>query len=31
MQGDNVVIEEDDMEISLPFDQIDQARLVPEF
>jgi ribosome maturation factor RimP len=30
MQGDNVVFEQDDMEISLPFDQIEQARLVPE-
>jgi ribosome maturation factor RimP len=31
MQGDNVVFEQDDMEISLPFDQIEQARLVPEY
>lgn len=31
MRGENVVIEEDDMEISLPFDQIEQARLVPEY
>ena len=31
MQGENVVFEQDDMEISLPFDQIDQARLVPEY
>ena len=31
LQGDNVVFEQDDMEISLPFDQIEQARLVPEY
>jgi ribosome maturation factor RimP len=31
IRGENVVIEEDDMEISLPFDQIEQARLVPEY
>ena len=31
MQGDNIVFEQDDMEISLPFDQIEQARLVPEY
>jgi len=31
MQGNNVVFEQDDMEISLPFDQIDMARLVPEY
>ena len=31
MRGENVVIKEDDMEISLPFDQIEQARLVPEY
>ena len=31
LQGENVVFEQDDMEISLPFDQIEQARLVPEF
>jgi len=31
MQGENVVFEQDDMEISLPFDQIEQARLVPEY
>jgi len=31
MQGDNVIFEQDDMEISLPFDQIEQARLVPEY
>ena len=31
MRGENVVIEEDEMEISLPFDQIEQARLVPEY
>ena len=31
MRGENVVIEEDGMEISLPFDQIEQARLVPEY
>ena len=27
----NVVIDMDDEEISLPFDQVDQARLVPEY
>jgi ribosome maturation factor RimP len=31
MRGENVVITEDDLEISLPFDQIEQARLVPEY
>jgi len=31
MRGENVVIEGDEMEISLPFDQIEQARLVPEY
>ena len=31
IQGENVVFEQDVMEISLPFDQIDQARLVPEY
>ena len=31
LQGENVVFEQDDMEISLPFDQIEQARLVPEY
>ena len=31
MRGENVVIEEDELEISLPFDQIEQARLVPEY
>jgi ribosome maturation factor RimP len=31
MQGENVVFEQDDMEISLPFEQIEQARLVPEY
>jgi len=31
LHGEHVVIEEDDVEISLPFDQIEQARLVPEF
>jgi ribosome maturation factor RimP len=31
MQGNNVVFEQDDMEVSLPFDQIEQARLVPEY
>jgi ribosome maturation factor RimP len=31
MRDDNVVIMQDDQEISLPFDQIDQARLVPEY
>jgi ribosome maturation factor RimP len=27
----NVVIEQDGVEVSLPFDQIEQARLVPEY
>jgi ribosome maturation factor RimP len=31
MRGENVVIVEDEREISLPFDQIEQARLVPEY
>ena len=31
MRGENVVIDGDEMEISLPFDQIEQARLVPEY
>jgi len=31
MQGRNVVIVQDDQEISLPYDQIEQARLVPEY
>ena len=31
LQDRNVIIEQDDGEISLPFDQIEQARLVPEF
>jgi len=31
MRGENVVIEGEDMEISLPFEQIEQARLVPEY
>jgi ribosome maturation factor RimP len=31
MRGENVVIVEDEKEISLPFDQIEQARLVPEY
>jgi len=31
MRGENVVIKADDLEISLPFDQIEQARLVPEY
>jgi len=31
IQGDNVVIVQDDQEISLPFDQIEQARLVPDY
>jgi ribosome maturation factor RimP len=30
MQGGNVVIERDGEEISLPLDQVEQARLVPE-
>jgi ribosome maturation factor RimP len=31
MQDSNVVIVQDDQEISLPYDQIEQARLVPEY
>ena len=31
IQGSNVVIVQDDQEISLPYDQIEQARLVPEY
>lgn len=31
LQGENVIFRQDDMEISLPFDQIEQARLVPEY
>jgi ribosome maturation factor RimP len=31
MQDRNIVIKQDDMEISLPFDQVEQARLVPEY
>jgi len=31
LDGDNIVIEEDGMETSLPFDQVEQARIVPEF
>ena len=31
LDGDNVVIEQEGQEISLPFDEIEQARLVPEF
>mgnify|MGYP001822801971 CR=1 FL=1 len=31
MQGENVIFEQDDMEMSLPFEQIEQARLVPEY
>jgi ribosome maturation factor RimP len=31
LAGDNVVIEQEGQEISLPFDDIEQARLVPEF
>ena len=31
MQDRNVIIKQDDMEISLPFDQVEQARLVPEY
>jgi ribosome maturation factor RimP len=31
MRGENVLIVEDEREISLPFDQIEQARLVPEY
>ena len=31
MRGEQVVIEADDTEISLPFAQVEQARLVPEY
>ena len=31
LAGDKVVIEQEDQEISLPLDDIEQARLVPEF
>ncbi len=31
LRGENVVIVQDDLEFSLPFDQIEQARLVPEY
>jgi ribosome maturation factor RimP len=31
LEGSNVVIEQDGETISLPFDQIEQARLVPEY
>lgn len=31
LQDRNVVIVQDDSEISLPYDQIEQARLVPEY
>ena len=31
LQDRNVVIVQDDLEISLPYDQIEQARLVPEY
>ena len=31
LRDTNVVIEQDDEEISLPFDQVEQARLVPEY
>jgi len=31
LRGEQVVIEVDDMEISFPFEQIEQARLVPEY
>lgn len=31
LRGENVIFKQDDMEISLPFDQIEQARLVPEY
>ena len=31
LDGDNVVIEQEGQEICLPFDEIEQARLVPEF
>jgi len=31
LRGEQVVIEADDMEISFPFEQIEQARLVPEY
>jgi ribosome maturation factor RimP len=31
LDGDNVMIDQDGDQISLPFDQIEQARLVPEY
>ena len=31
MQESNVVIKQDDIEISLPLEQVEQARLVPEY
>ncbi len=31
IEDGNVVIEQDGVEVSLPFDQIEQARLVPEY
>ena len=31
VQGDNIVIEQDGEQVSLPLDQIEQARLVPEY
>ncbi|MGB5440554.1 MAG: ribosome maturation factor RimP [Gammaproteobacteria bacterium] len=31
LRDENVVIAQDDEEISLPFDQVEQARLVPEY
>ena len=31
LRDTNIVIKQDDQEISLPFDQVEQARLVPEF
>jgi ribosome maturation factor RimP len=31
LEGGNVVVEQDGVEVSLAFDQIEQARLVPEY
>jgi len=31
MRDGQVVIEQDDVEVSLPYEQVDQARLVPEY
>ena len=31
LEGGNVVVEQDGVEVSLPLDQVEQARLVPEY